>query len=174
MWFRCRRARDPLQRWRDADSTQPRKLRSLLTKVRLCVVPALGLLVGPCFACSLPGFASTSCLSIMCCHFAFQTKYRNRLWLLSLFASLLFLQLPRRVALGVHFAVSHAIFTSPITTGPAPVALIPVVMEAKMKYLTEGISPRQDAASACRAEEWFVLAVQQLNSFYRDREVREP
>lgn len=43
-----------------------------------------------------------------------------------------------------------------------------------MKYLTGGISPRQAAASACRAEEWFVLAVQQLNSFCRDGEVREP
>lgn len=85
-----------------------------------------------------------------------------------------FLQLPRRVALGVHFAASLAIFTRPITTGPAPVARIPVVMEAKMKYLTEDISPRQAAASACRAEEWFVLAVQQLNSFCRDGEVREP
>lgn len=85
-----------------------------------------------------------------------------------------FLQLPQRVAPGVHFAVSLAIFTRPITTGPAPVARIPVVMEAKMKYLTEGISPRQAAASACRAEEWFVLAVQQLNSFCRDGEVREP
>ncbi len=48
-----------------------------------------------------------------------------------------FLQLPRRVALGVHFAASLAIFTRPITTGPAPVARIPVVMEAKMKYPTE-------------------------------------
>ena len=43
-----------------------------------------------------------------------------------------------------------------------------------MKYLTGDISPRQAAASACRAEEWFVLAVQQLNSFCRDGEVREP
>lgn len=43
-----------------------------------------------------------------------------------------------------------------------------------MKYPIEGISPRQAAASACRAEEWFVLAVQQLNSFCRDGEVREP
>lgn len=85
-----------------------------------------------------------------------------------------FLQLPRSVALGVHFAVSLAIFTRPITTGPAPVARIPVVMEVKMKYPTEGISPRQATASACRAEEWFVLAVQQLNSFCRDGEVREP
>lgn len=76
-----------------------------------------------------------------------------------------FLQLPQRVAPGVHFAVSLAIFTRPITTGPAPVARIPVVMEAKMKYLTEDISPCQAAASVCRAEEWFVLAVQQLNSF---------
>lgn len=32
----------------------------------------------------------------------------------------------------------------------------------------------QASASACRAEEWFVLAVQQLNSFCRDGEVREP
>lgn len=54
-----------------------------------------------------------------------------------------FLQLPRSVALGVHFAVSLAIFTRPITTGPAPVARIPVVMEARMKYPTEGISPRK-------------------------------
>ena len=67
----------------------------------------------------------------MRCHFAFQAKCRNRLWLLSFFASLLFLQLPRSVVLGVHFAVSLAIFTRPITTGPAPVARIPVVMEAK-------------------------------------------
>ena len=67
-----------------------------------------------------------------------------------------------------------AIFTRPITTGPAPVARIPVVMEAKMEYLAGDISPRQAAASACRAEEWFVLAVQQLNSFCRDGEVREP
>ncbi len=51
-----------------------------------------------------------------------------------------FLQLPRSVALGVHFAVSLAIFTRPITTGPAPVARIPVVMEAKMKYPTGGTS----------------------------------
>lgn len=43
-----------------------------------------------------------------------------------------------------------------------------------MKYPTGDISPRQAAASACRAEEWFVLAVQQLNSFCRDGEVREP
>lgn len=85
-----------------------------------------------------------------------------------------FLQLSRRVAPGVHFAVSLAIFTCPITTGPAPVARIPVVMEAKMEYLAGDISPRQAAASACRAEEWFVLAVQQLNSFCRDEEVREP
>lgn len=47
-----------------------------------------------------------------------------------------FLQLPQRVVLGVHFAASLAIFTRPITTGLAPVARIPVVMEAKMKYLT--------------------------------------
>lgn len=43
-----------------------------------------------------------------------------------------------------------------------------------MEYLAGDISPRQAAASACRAEEWFVLAVQQLNSFCRDGEVREP
>lgn len=43
-----------------------------------------------------------------------------------------------------------------------------------MKNRTGSTSLCQVAASACRAEEWFVLAVQQLNSFCRDGEVREP
>lgn len=75
---------------------------------------------------------------------------------------------------GIRIAVSFAIFTRPITTGLAPVARIPVVMEAKMKKRAGKTSLCQATASACRVEECFVLAVQQLNSFCRDREVREP
>lgn len=43
-----------------------------------------------------------------------------------------------------------------------------------MKNRTGNTPLCQVTASACRAEEWFVLAVQQLNSFCRDGEVREP
>lgn len=43
-----------------------------------------------------------------------------------------------------------------------------------MKNRTGNTPLCQVAASACRAEGWFVLAVQQLNSFCRDGEVREP
>lgn len=75
---------------------------------------------------------------------------------------------------GIRIAVSFAIFTRPITTGLVPVARIPVVMEAKMKKRAGKTSLCQATASACRVEECFVLAVQQLNSFCRDREVREP
>ena len=120
MWFRCWRARDPLQRWRDADSTQPRKLRSLLTRVRLCAVPAFGLLVGPCFACSLPGFASISCLSIMRCHFAFQAKCRNRLWLLSFFASLLYFAIAPKCCPRRPFRCLPRNFYTPYNDGACP------------------------------------------------------
>ena len=43
-----------------------------------------------------------------------------------------------------------------------------------MKNRTGNTPLCQVTASACRAEEWFVLAVQRLNSFCRDGEVREP